>query len=167
MFTKDNKTKSDGSGADMGTYASSPAMSSSAPSIISADLTIKGNMSSNGDIQIDGKIDGDVESKSLTIGEGAEVNGTLSCERVRVCGKVSGEIRANSVVLARSAKVDGDIAHKTLEIEAGASLQGGVRQLESAPAPKAKKAAESPKGDNVSSISEVKPNGQSSSAAAI
>ena len=166
MFTKDSKTKSDGSGAEMGTYASSAAMSSSAPSIISADLTIKGNMSSNGDIQIDGRIDGDVESKSLTIGEGAEVNGTVSCERVRVCGKVSGEIRANSVVLARSAKVDGDIAHKTLEIEAGASLQGGVRQLDGASAPKAKK-ADTAQADNVSSITEVKASGQSSSAAAL
>ena len=167
MFTKDTKTKSGSSDADTGTYAPSSAPASSAPSIISADLKIKGNMSSNGDIQIDGRIDGDVESKSLTIGEGAEVNGTISCERVRVCGKVSGEIRATSVVLARSAKVDGDIAHKTLEIEAGASLQGGVRQLEKAPAAAAKKDDEPAKTDNVSKISDVKTNGQASSAAAV
>ena len=159
MFTKDTKTKSDGSGVEMGTYGAS-AQASSAPSIISADLRIKGNMSSNGDIQIDGSIEGDVESKSLTIGEGASVNGTVSCERVRVCGKVSGEIRANSVVLARTAKVDGDIAHKTLEIEAGASLQGGVRQIDGA-SPFQGKA-----GANVSSISDVKTNGQSSGAGA-
>ena len=167
MFTKDTKTKSDSLGAETGTYGSSAGPASSAPSIISADLKITGNMSSNGDIQIDGRIDGDVESKSLTIGEGAEVNGTISCERVRVCGKVSGEIRATSVVLARSAKVDGDIAHKTLEIEAGASLQGGVRQLESAPVAAARKDDQAAKADNVSKISDVKSNGQAGNAAAV
>jgi cytoskeletal protein CcmA (bactofilin family) len=95
------------------------------PSIISADLKIIGNMQSNGDIQIDGQVDGDVQSKSLTVGESAQVNGTIACERVRVCGSVSGEIKADSVVLARSAKVDGDIVHKTLEIEAGAGRRAG------------------------------------------
>ena len=147
--------------------ASSDFRTSSTPSIIGPELTIKGNLSNNGAVQIDGKVEGDIDSKSLTIGEGAEVNGTLSCERVRVCGKVSGEIRANSVVLARTAKVDGDIAHKTLEIEAGASLQGSVRRLESAPVAQAKKKEEPASGDNVSKISEAKANGQSGSAAAL
>jgi cytoskeletal protein CcmA (bactofilin family) len=129
MFSKDHKSKS-GDSADA-SFSGNSLPSSSTPSIISADLQITGNLKSNGDIQIDGQIDGDVNSKSLTIGEGAEVNGTILCERVRVCGKVSGEIKATSVVLARSAKVSGDIAHKNLEIEAGATLEGGVRRLES------------------------------------
>lgn len=128
MFSKDQKSKSGGS-ADA-SFSGNSLPTSATPSIISADLQITGNLKSNGDIQIDGRIDGDVNSKSLTIGEGAEVNGTILCERVRVCGKVSGEIKATSVVLARSAKVDGDIAHKNLEIEAGATLEGGVRRLE-------------------------------------
>ncbi len=128
MFSKDQKNKSGGS-ADASFSGNSMPVSAT-PSIISADLQITGNLKSNGDIQIDGRIDGDVDSKSLTVGEGAEINGTISCERVRVCGKISGEIRATSVVLARSAKVNGDIAHKNLEIEAGATLEGGVRRLE-------------------------------------
>jgi len=128
MFSKDQKSKS--AGSSDASYGGSSMPSSAAPSIISADLQITGNLKSNGDIQIDGRIDGDVDSKSLTIGEGAEVNGTVRCERVRVCGSVSGEIRASSVVLAKSAKVNGDIAHKNLEIEAGATLEGGVRRLE-------------------------------------
>lgn len=133
MFSKDSKTKSD-------TVISVPSSSGAAqpisatPSIISADLRITGNLHSNGDIQIDGRIDGDIDSKSLTVGENAEVNGTITCERIRVCGKVSGEIRATSIVLARSARVTADIAHKSLEIESGAHLEGGVRRLEGAPA---------------------------------
>jgi len=131
MFSKDTKS----SGGTLSAPKSSGAAQaiSGTPSIISADLRITGNLHSNGDIQIDGKIDGNVDSKSLTIGEDAEVNGTISCERVRVCGKVSGEIRAAWVVLARSARVSADVVHKSLEIESGASLEGGVSRLEGEP----------------------------------
>jgi cytoskeletal protein CcmA (bactofilin family) len=129
MFSSD--TKSGGGGAFSASGSAQPI--SSTPSIISADLRITGNLHSNGDIQIDGKIDGNLDSKSLTIGESAAVNGTISCGRLRVCGKVSGEIRATSVVLARSARVSADVAHKSLEIESGASLEGSVSHLEGEP----------------------------------
>ncbi len=155
MVSKGSKAKGDMPGPDLGGMTpSAPQAITATPSIISADLKIIGNMHSNGDIQIDGQIDGDIDSKSLTIGESAKVNGTVSCERVRVCGSVTGEIRATSVVLARSARVDGDIVHKTLEIEAGASLQGGVRRLEDAPA--AAKPKTDAKPANISKITEAK-----------
>lgn len=171
MFTKDSKPKGEnGSGDLMPKMGGGPQAVSSTPSIISADLKITGNLKSNGDIQIDGRIEGDVDSKSVTIGESAEVNGTISCDRVRVCGAVSGEIRAQSVVLARSAKVEGDVVHNSLEIEAGASLQGGVRRLgdggkakPQAPKDKAEK-TDASSADNVSKISDAK-SAQSSAAA--
>ncbi len=163
MFTKDSKPKGDnGSGPQVPKMGGAPQAVSATPSIISADLKITGNLKSNGDIQIDGRIEGDVDSKSVTIGESAEVNGIVSCERVRVCGAVSGEIRAQSVVLARSAKVDGDVVHNSLEIEAGASLQGGVRRLGSEtkakPQPQKQKEekAEADSSDNVSKITDAK-----------
>ena len=127
MFSKDTKSSESYSGSRSGGSAQPI---SGTPSIISADLRITGNLHSNGDIQIDGRIDGNVDSKSLTIGEDAEVNGKISCERVRVCGRVSGEIKAEWVVLARSAKVSADVVHKSLEIESGASLEGSVSRLE-------------------------------------
>ena len=147
MFSKDQRPKSDAApsaGGFGGASASLPAT----PSIISADLHIVGNLKSNSDIQIDGQIDGDVTSRAVTVGEGAEVNGTVTGDLVRVSGRLSGEIRANSVVIAKSAVVSGDIAHKNLEIEAGASLEGGIRRLEGDPLAK----AESKKGAKTASV---------------
>ena len=93
MFSKDSKDKGDMPGPDLGGMTPGAAQAIAAtPSIISADLKIIGNMHSNGDIQIDGQIDGDIDSKSLTIGESAKVNGTVSCERVRVCGRVIAQL---------------------------------------------------------------------------
>ncbi len=103
----------------------------SGPSVIGADLTITGNLSCAGSIQIDGKVEGDIDSRTLTIGESADVNGVLSAENVTVCGNVQGEIRSHSVQLTKSARVTGDIAHQSLAVEAGASIEGYLRRMES------------------------------------
>jgi hypothetical protein len=76
-------------------------------------LTIKGNLTCAGDIQIDGHVEGDVASHSVTIGEGADVCGTIAAETVRICGIVHGEIKAATVVLEKTAKVTGNIMHRT------------------------------------------------------
>lgn len=102
------------------------------PSIISADLRITGNLKSDGDIQVDGHVEGDIDSATLTIGEGAHVKGHISCESVRVCGTVDGAVKAKSVVMAKTARVIGDIIHDSLAIEAGAFIEGNIKRLEGA-----------------------------------
>jgi cytoskeletal protein CcmA (bactofilin family) len=104
--------------------APKPATRGVAQSIISADLTIKGNMSCAGDIQIDGHVEGDVDSHSVKVGEGADMRGTITAETVRVCGTVQGEIKAATVALEKTARVTGNIVHQTLSIEAGAYFEG-------------------------------------------
>ncbi len=111
--------------------AREPVKSSGMPSIISADLKVIGNLQCAGDIQIEGTVEGDIHSQSVTVGEGAQVSGSIHGETVRVSGAVRGEIEANSVTLAKSAKVTGDVIHQTLTIEAGAFLEGNCRRLPS------------------------------------
>jgi len=41
---------------------------SSAPSIVSADMAIHGAINSAGDVQVDGQVEGDVRSLGLVIG---------------------------------------------------------------------------------------------------
>ena len=43
------------------------------PSIISADLTILGDLISEGDVQVEGTVKGDIRSRSLTIGQSAKI----------------------------------------------------------------------------------------------
>jgi len=87
-------------------------------------------MESDGDIQVDGTVEGDIHSKTLTIGEGAKVKGSISADSIRVCGSVDGSVQSASVVLAKTANVNGDIMHDSLAIEAGAHIEGNIKRLE-------------------------------------
>ncbi len=128
MFSKGNEKDA--------TTAAAPAPRSpgkaAMPSIISTDLTVSGNLVSDGDIQVEGTIEGDVKSRTLTIGQSGAVRGTVVADTVQVSGEVTGEIRAATVTLAKSARVSGDIWHDTLAIEAGARMEGTCKRLEGA-----------------------------------
>jgi cytoskeletal protein CcmA (bactofilin family) len=102
------------------------------PSIISASLRIVGNLVSAGDVQVDGTVDGDVKSLTLTVSAGAAVNGAIEADNVYIQGKVNGQITAENVVLGANAHVVGDIVHSKLVIEAGAFLEGHCRHLPTA-----------------------------------
>ena len=99
----------------------------SAPSIISADMVISGTISSTGDIQIDGRVEGDVRSVGLVIGDKAEISGEVLAEDGTVRGKVSGRIRARKILLAATSHVEGDILHEAFAVESGAFFEGNCR----------------------------------------
>jgi cytoskeletal protein CcmA (bactofilin family) len=98
-----------------------------APSIISADMVINGTLVSSGDIQIDGRVEGDVRSGVLVIGDKAEIHGEILADDVTVRGRVIGRIRARKVQLASTAHVEGDILHEALAVETGAFFEGNCR----------------------------------------
>ena len=100
-----------------------------APTIISSDMRITGNITSEGEVQVDGIVDGDVRGAKVSIGASGHIAGAVSGERILVRGRVNGQIRAQVVTLTRTAQVKGDIFHETLSIESGAKLEGHCRRL--------------------------------------
>ena len=97
------------------------------PSIISAGLTVTGRLESTGDIQIDGKIEGDVRGQAVRIAEGGVVTGTVMGEIVELAGTVEGKVEAETVTLTKTARMSGDIVHESLRIETGAHFDGKSR----------------------------------------
>ena len=131
MFSKDRKSDARAPTATPTPEPSRQGALSPTPSIISRDLKIKGDLICNGDIQIDGVVEGDVQSRSITIGEDADIRGTISGDSIRVCGSVNGQVKGNSVVLTKTAKVNGDVMHQTLAIEPGAFFEGRCSRIDS------------------------------------
>jgi cytoskeletal protein CcmA (bactofilin family) len=99
-------------------------------SVIDAWLTITGNLQSEGEVQVDGQIHGDIRCAHLTVGRDAQINGNVTAEEVVVRGKVMGTIRANRVILQDSSHVESEVFHKKLSIEEGACFEGTSRRCD-------------------------------------
>jgi len=87
-------------------------------------VRIKGDIATDGDLQLDGAIEGDVKVGRLTVGESGCVTGTIQADSIDVHGRVAGTINARQVKLWATARVDGDITHGQLAIESGAHFVG-------------------------------------------
>lgn len=102
----------------------------SVPSIIGAGVKIIGDITSNGEIQLDGVVEGDIKAAKLIIGEQGSVKGVIIAESIIVMGTVSGQLRAHSIRLEKSAKVKGELFHETISIETGAHIEGTMTHKE-------------------------------------
>lgn len=99
-----------------------------AASVLSADLTVVGNLRTTGDIQVEGTVEGDIRAHLLTVGETATIRGEIVADDIVVNGRVIGRVRGLKVRLTSTAKVEGDIIHKTIAIESGAHFEGSVQR---------------------------------------
>lgn len=99
-------------------------------SVLSADLTITGNVKTSGDIQVEGVVEGDIRAHLLTVGESATIKGEIVADDIVVNGRVIGRVRGLKVRLTSTARVEGDIIHKTIAIESGAHFEGSVQRQE-------------------------------------
>ncbi len=97
---------------------------SNTKSTFAADLRITGEVSSAGDIEVMGEIDGNVSARGLVIGGEGRMNGTVSADTVEVKGRLDGQVAAGAFLLRASAQVAADITYKTLVIESGAHIEG-------------------------------------------
>ena len=95
--------------------------------IISADLTIVGNVISKGRVKLEGTIEGDMHCHSLVVGEQGSVTGGIVAEEVSVYGKVAGIVRGGRVNLYATAHVEGDIYHHGIGIEMGTHYDGRLK----------------------------------------
>ncbi len=98
--------------------------SAQAPSILGSDLIVTGEINTDGDVQIEGRLDGNIKAATITIGEKGFVNGKIIAGTVHVRGKVTGKIEADSVEIAESANVLADIVQDHLSIANGAFFDG-------------------------------------------
>jgi cytoskeletal protein CcmA (bactofilin family) len=104
----------------------------SVPSIISADLAVEGHLTSAGEVQVDGTVNGDIRCKALIVGVKGSVVGEIIAQTVRMHGSVKGMIRAKSVFLASTARMSGDVEHESLAIEPGAYMEGHCKRISEA-----------------------------------
>lgn len=117
MFNTKNKT-------DM----QQPATNGTGATLISAGTTLKGDISCNTDLRIDGTVIGNIKcSSKIIIGSTGVVEGDISVNQADIVGKVSGNIRSRELLQLRGqCVVTGNLYAGKLQVEPSASFNGQV-----------------------------------------
>jgi cytoskeletal protein CcmA (bactofilin family) len=103
--------------------------------LVGVTTDMKGDISFSGGLRIDGKVRGNITSRSddnstLVMSEHATVNGDVSVPHMIVNGKIKGNVRAvERLELQGKAEISGDVTYKVLEIAAGAQVNGALTRL--------------------------------------
>ena len=98
-------------------------------SVIADDLHIKGEVTTLGDIELKGTLEGGVTCRTLLIAEDAKVEGKATAEKVVVRGTVDGQINGIRVTLTSSAKVKGELICKALSVDEEAYFDGTSQRV--------------------------------------
>lgn len=127
MFLKTSKSASD-KPAPVGKIATGK--KDTVPSIIAQDMHLIGNIVSDGVIDFDGAIDGNIRCQTLNVRKNGAVKGEVTADDVFVYGKVKGVIRAKNVYLFAGSNVEGIVMHESIAIEDGAFLDGKLKRTD-------------------------------------
>ncbi len=103
---------------------------SSRETVISNDLTIHGNVTSEGIVRLEGTIIGDMNCTSLVVENDGSISGNISAKEVKVHGRVGGTVHGANVMLHSSAFVEGDIYHQGIGIDMGAQYDGRLQWVD-------------------------------------
>lgn len=116
----------DSSGSDRAWSASDAPSSGGAKAYLGKGSRITGKLSFDGPAQIDGQVDGEIQAQdTLTIGEGAVVNATISGASVVIHGRVTGDVTARKRLEIRApGALIGNIATPSLVIHEGVVFEG-------------------------------------------
>jgi len=99
------------------------------PAAIGRSIRIRGEVSGDEDLLIQGHVDGTVNlgQHAVTVGSEGEVKADITARLVTVEGRVVGDLTAQEQVILRgSARVEGDITAPRVVLEDGAKFRGGV-----------------------------------------
>jgi cytoskeletal protein CcmA (bactofilin family) len=98
-----------------------------ARSLLEASVKITGDLWSEGDVQIEGHLCGNINCAQLIVGKDAAVTGVIIAQEAVIRGKITGIIRARRVLLQDTAQVESEIIYRTLSVDEGARFEGVAR----------------------------------------
>ena len=132
MFEKRNpKSESNHQQAsqDSFTAAASPPVSSGRAAVIGPGIKIKGDVSGDENLIVEGKVTGKINLRShqVDIGQSGQVNADISAKIIKIAGEVRGDLNGTEkVVISRSGNVHGNIVAPRMTLEDGAIFKGSI-----------------------------------------
>ena len=116
--------------------------------IIGRNTSFVGDVISEGDFRIDGKVEGTIKTTGRVIlGKSGSISGKVECDNADIEGKFSGELNVNSLLTLKStAVISGDVVISKLSVEPGAefnascAMKGSGKELNNGKSKKEKTA---------------------------
>jgi cytoskeletal protein CcmA (bactofilin family) len=93
-------------------------------SFIGPEVIISGDLATDAQLHVDGRIDGNVRCAQLIQGPDGIISGNIIAEEARLAGTVEGTVSAATIAVEATARLLGDVAYDTLSIDAGARIEG-------------------------------------------
>lgn len=117
--------------------------------MIGSSIVIKGTVSGDEDLVIQGQVEGNIElgKHEVTVGESGRVAADINAKTVRIDGEVTGDVSGGEkVVISKSGNVRGNIVAPRVTLEDGAIFKGSIDMDpgDSAASSKPKLAADNP-----------------------
>lgn len=122
-----------------------PVPSAKEHAMIGSTISIKGDMSGEEDLLIEGRLEGKIESRrhSVTIGKNGRIKGDIYAKTIMVEGTVEGNLYGEEQLIVRqSGTVRGNIVSPRVALEDGSNFKGSIDM-----SPKDKPAAAAPMQD--------------------
>jgi len=97
-----------------------------AETIVGPSVKVEGELSSEGNVRIDGQVAGNVQtSQNLAVGEQAVISANVKALNAVIAGKIKGNITVEEALeITETGQVEGDITAKIISISPGAIFQG-------------------------------------------
>ncbi|MEA3010910.1 MAG: hypothetical protein QOJ91_2602 [Sphingomonadales bacterium] len=112
----------------MSSKSKSPAVEEG-PSMIGSGILIDGSIEADADLQIRGRVLGDVRCETLVLGEQGEIRGNVEADRVWLSGRVEGAIETGDLAIEATARVKGDLTYSRIRMADGAVVQGRISHV--------------------------------------
>lgn len=98
------------------------------PTIIARDLSVEGNITSTGMVEVEGNIKGSINGSSVILREECFVEGAITAESLSIRGRFEGSIKVKNLSISSKARVHGDIEYDSLSVEDGACVDGQFKR---------------------------------------
>lgn len=116
------------------TKIAEPVVDVNGVSHIASGVFIKGDIVCPGDVRIDGRIEGKIQSAGrVVVGEGAELKGTVLCDMMDMWGSMDGDIYVRDTLSMKAgSSISGNLNIRRLQVEMGAGINGSCHMIDEA-----------------------------------
>jgi cytoskeletal protein CcmA (bactofilin family) len=102
---------------------------SNSSNVIGKGTVLEGNIETFGNLRIEGKIVGNIRSKSkVALGNSSQIEGNIFAQNADIEGQVKGKLEITEILVLKStAVINGDISTGKLVVESGAVFNGSCK----------------------------------------